>query len=171
MTPQQIVGLVVRLFAIWFVVQGLQMIGFGIAIDKQTLDAESLVTFGISAVLFLVAIALWFFPMVVAHKLVPETESCDVLRVPAIGAATVACVVLGLWIFTVHVIPALSRYLAIAVLLVRDHQPLSAAGRWNLAALVEGVMQLVIALLLTFKARSIANYFLLARPADDTEQP
>lgn len=43
------------------------------------------------------AIALWTFPMSIAHKLVPRTNQSNVLRVPARQATAAAAAILGLW--------------------------------------------------------------------------
>ncbi len=167
MTPQQIVGLCVRLFAVWLVVSGLQMIGYGFALEAQPNQEPTLVPFGIAAVLFIVALALWFFPMVVAHKLIPRTHFENVLRVSAPESAVVACVVLGLWLFAARALPALAQYFSIAALLLKNHQPLSEAGVWNLARLVEGVIELIVALVFTLKARVVVTYLLALRPVKE----
>jgi hypothetical protein len=109
MTPQQIVGLFVRIFAVWLAVSGIQIIGYGVALDAQPGMERSVAPYAMAIVIFVLAVALWFFPMVVAHKLVPRTHFDNVLRIPAHETAVIACLVLGLWIFVARALPTLSQ--------------------------------------------------------------
>jgi hypothetical protein len=164
MTPQQIVGLGVRLFAIWLVVIAIQMLGYGVALDAQQSQEKTVVPYAITVVFLVAAVGLWLFPMAVAHKLIPRTHFDNTLRVPPPESAVVACIVLGLWLFAAHALPSLAQYLSIAVFLFRNHQPLSEAGVWNLARLFEGLFEFAFALVLTLKARAIVTYLLAVRP-------
>jgi hypothetical protein len=161
MTPQQVVGLFVRLLAVWLVLSGVQLIGYGAALDTQHTQEHTLVPYVISAVLFIFALALWLFPMAVAHKLVPRTHFDNVLRVPAQEVAVVACVILGLWVFVARALPSLTQYVSVAALLIKNNQSISVMGDGYFARMVEGLVELAVASLLTFKARAIATYFLL----------
>jgi hypothetical protein len=169
MTPQQIVGLFVRLFSVWLVVSGVQIIGVGLALDAQQAQEHTLVPYGISVVLFIFALALWFFPMAVAHKLVPPTQFDNVLHVPAQEMAVVACVVLGLWVFAARALPSLAQYLSVAAQLVKNNQPISAVGDAYFSRIVGGLVELAVASLLAFKARAIATYFLVPRSTQEEE--
>jgi hypothetical protein len=169
MTPQQVVGLFVRLLAVWLAVSGVQVIGIGLALDAQQTQEHTLVPYVISAVLFVVALALWFFPMVVAHKLVPRTHFDNVLRIPAGEVAVVACLVLGLWVFVARALPLLTQYSSVVALLIKNNEPISAIGDGYAARLVEGLIDLAVASLLTFKARAIATYFLARGSTNDEE--
>src|SRR6266540_5724837 len=120
MTPQQVVGLFVRLLAVWLAVSGVQVIGIGLALDAQKTQEHTLVPYVISAVLFVVALALWFFPMVVAHKLVPRTHFDNVLRIPAEEVAVVACVVLGLWVLVARALPPLTQYFSVVAVSLKN---------------------------------------------------
>lgn len=168
MTPQQIVGLFVRVFAVWLAVSGIQLIGYGVSLNAQP-AADTVAPYTIAAILFILAVVLWFFPMVVAHKLVPRTQYDDVLRIPAHEAAVIACLILGLWVFVARALPMLSQQLSIAVILLKSNEPLSAMGNGYIARITEGLVELAVALVLTFKARYIANFFLLPRANDRDE--
>jgi hypothetical protein len=169
MTPQQVVGLFVRLLAVWLAVSGVQVIGIGLALDNQKMEEHTLVPYVISAVLFAVALALWFFPMVVAHKLVPRTHFDNVLHIPAEEVTVVACVVLGLWVFVARALPLLTQYFSVIALLIKNNQPISAIGDGYSARLIEGLVDLAVASLLTFKARAIATYFLRRSTEEESE--
>ncbi|MCL2075262.1 MAG: hypothetical protein FWH15_02250 [Betaproteobacteria bacterium] len=169
MTPQQIVGLFVRLFAIWLVVQALQLVGVGIEINRQPLQEQWAGYYYTSAIVVVVAAALWLFPMVVAHKLIPRTQFDNVLRVPAHEAAIVACIVLGLWLFVARALPLLTHYFTVAALLWKNHISVYEAEVANPARLIEGVVTLLVCGFLTFKARFIANCLLLPRTDKEDE--
>jgi len=170
MTPQQVVGLFVRLLAVWLAVSGVQVIGIGLALDAQKTQEHTLVPYGISAVLFAVALALWFFPMVVAHKLVPRTHFDNILRPPAEEVAVVACIVLGLWVFVARALPLLTQYFSVIALLIKNSEPVSAIGDGYSGRLIEGLVELAVASLLTFKARAVANYFLGRRSPEEKDE-
>ena len=164
MTPQQIVGLFVRILAVWLVVSALQLIGDGVALDGQQMPEKTLVPYVISAVLFVCAIVLWLFPMVVAHKLIPRTQFDNTLSVAAQEAAVVACIVLGLWLFVARALPLLTQYISVAMIFHNNNQSIiSDMGVMYNARLVEGLVELAASALLTFDARKIAAYFLAPR--------
>jgi hypothetical protein len=97
MTPQQIVGLGIRLFAIWLAVRTIPyLVAFqGVPAEQRPPGAYLVVV-----AYAIVAVLLWFFPMTIAHKLVPRTQFAEPLRVPAFEAARVGCALLGLWLLT-----------------------------------------------------------------------
>ena len=101
MTPQQIVGLGVRLLAIWLAVTSVSyLIAMPSAIEKANLGSGAIVSYLIGALYLLAALLLWLFPMSVAHKLVARTNFDNRLNVPAVEAARVGCCLLGLWILS-----------------------------------------------------------------------
>src|SRR5690242_12145211 len=78
MTPQQIVGAAVRLFAIWLVMVAIQAAGT----SAQPGTQSTIAPYVFSALFLVVAIFLWLFPLVVAHRLVPRTKFDNELHVP-----------------------------------------------------------------------------------------
>jgi hypothetical protein len=95
MTRQQIVGLGVRLFAIWLAVRAIPyLVAFQAVPAEQSPPAVSV--YLVVVAYTIVAVLLWFFPMTIAHKLVPRTQFAEPLRVPAFEAARVGCALLGL---------------------------------------------------------------------------
>jgi hypothetical protein len=98
MTPQQIVGFGVRLYAIWLVVSSIPyLIAIPGALAQHGLEGAP-VAYSLGVIYLVVAIFLWAFPMTVAHKLVPRTQFTEPLRVAAFDAARVGCALLGLWL-------------------------------------------------------------------------
>ena len=162
MKPQQFVGLSVRLFAIWLLVVAVQLIGVGVALDGQRASGRGFTPYVIALSLVVVALALWRFPLTVAHKLVAPTQVDDNSRMSGVEAATVACIALGFWVFLARAVPALIRLVSIASLTLGDNQPLSIAQDPLLSLSIESAVDLGAAFVLTFKARRVAAY--LMRP-------
>lgn len=108
MTPQQIVGIAVRLFSLWLILLAIQTAGIAQALSAQGENKALLVLYAVPALVFLVAILLWNFPMMVAHKLVPKTHDGDTLKLPARQATAAAAAILGLWV----IIAALPQLMA-----------------------------------------------------------
>ena len=103
MTGGQIVGLGVRLFAIWLVLYVLTnapgMWRFNVS---EGAVSANLVVILVSCLLLAAAAALWFFPLSVANKLVPgatkRTQDLERTGVPFEHVERLAFCLLGLWI-------------------------------------------------------------------------
>lgn len=157
MTPQQIVGAAVRLFAIWLVFVGIQAAVNGISTSQS--EAQSTIApFVFSALFFVAAAAIWFFPLVVANALIPRTKFDNVLRTPRQEVLTLACIILGMWVLVVRAIPALSYYITVVAYWSANGQPFASLERVLHFGVVMGVVDLVMALLLVFKADAISGY-------------
>src|SRR5262245_25934546 len=98
MTPQQIVGMAAKLFAIWLLVIAFQMAAAGLALKNQLGDAAPIVLYLMPALPLVLAILLWLFPMTIADKLVPRTQDSNIVRTPAREATAIASVIIGIWI-------------------------------------------------------------------------
>lgn len=114
MTPQQIVGLAARLFAIWLVVIAFQIFGIATAMNAQPGVEPSTVMYLMPALPLLLAAILWLFPMAIAHKLVPKTHDTEVLKMPAREAVVAAAAIIGLWVL-VSTLPHLIASFGIAL--------------------------------------------------------
>jgi hypothetical protein len=159
MTPQQIVGLAARLLAIWLAFSALQMIGNGMAVNNQQGLEPTAAFFVWAGIMFLLAALLWFFPMVVAHKFIPRTKFQDVVHVPASQVVMIACVILGLWLFTVRVLPGFAYYLSLAITMISNNQGLVASGQFTIVGLGTVAIEFTVAVVLCFKAHTIARFF------------
>jgi hypothetical protein len=167
MTAQQIVGLAVRLFAIWLVSSALGIIEAGMNVNSQP-RLETAAFFAMAGIMFLLAAFLWFCPMLVAHKLIPRTRFDDVLRVPATQVAMIACVILGLWLFTVRVLPGFAYYLSLVIAMRANNQSLADTDQFSIVQLSSLAIQFAGAAVLCFKAHAIARFFTIERaPANE----
>jgi hypothetical protein len=163
MTPQQIVGLAARLFSIWLALLALGEANLGLLdwySSRSNHDAALYVhTIGyyVMATLFLgFAFLLWFFPMTIAHKLVPRTKFEDTLSLPARQAVVVACVVLGLFVIVWRALPILANYLSLAAIWIANGQPISImAPKAHIQGLI-GLIQFIVGLFLVVKAHTLA---------------
>jgi hypothetical protein len=163
MTPTQLVALFVRLFALWLVISAIQALGTAMAMH-DALGRASLASYLLAGLLLLVALALWRHPLFVARTLIPSAPAEPGGSITAFGAATVGCIVLGLWVLVARALPALTRDILIVEVLRLNDQPLQAMQGRDLAHVIESVLDVCAALLLMFKARTIAGYLL--RPRD-----
>lgn len=156
MTPQQAVGLASRLFAIWLALGAFQSWMVVRAVHAEGLADAGWLQYSVPAIYWIAAVLLWFFPMSIAHRLVPRTRFEDRLALPPQQVVVVACVVLGLCIVLLRALPALASWLAAAVLYVGAGQRLSAMDAARHAGLLEGLVQLLAGLACVFKAHALA---------------
>ena len=111
MTPQQIVGIAVRLFSLWLILLTIQTIAIAHNLSSQIEGKAVLALYGVPVLVFLVAILLWNFPMMVAHKLVPRTHDTNTLKIPAREATAAASAIIGLWVLIAALPQAVSIFL------------------------------------------------------------
>jgi hypothetical protein len=104
MTSAQIVGLGVRLFAIWLVVSVLRHVPgvwrFNVPAATAGDSWTNVVIVAVTIIILAIAAGLWFFPLAVANKLIPRSCKTDHLHVPLDQAESVGFSLLGLWVLT-----------------------------------------------------------------------
>lgn len=162
MTPQQIVGLGIRLFAIWLLLLALPYVWYiPSELARQPIDGGTSLSMFIGFAYIAIAILLWLFPMVVAHQLIPRTNFDNVLRVVPSEVARVGCCLLGLWLFLTSA-PALVSYLFRAFLVSGSG---SLYGSLTLDQKLDigfYLVQILISSALIFRSSAIASW--LVRP-------
>ncbi|WP_028100827.1 hypothetical protein [Pseudoduganella violaceinigra] len=119
MTPQQFVGTAVRLFAIFLVLTTMSMALFVYTSTRQGDLSPAL--FLVPFAYFSLAVFLWFFPMTVAHKLVPRTAHANTINLQAREMIIVGSVILGLW----GMLGALPQLASLFVLVIGNEAALS----------------------------------------------
>jgi hypothetical protein len=165
MTPQQVVGLAVRLFAVWMLTLVIKTIATGLALNDQPGIESGNASFIIAAVLLAFAIVLWVFPLSIAHKLIPRTKFDNVMKLPAQEVVVVSCIVMGLGLFVMSVLPALSYYLSLAIALVHSGTPLANTDEFHFLNIGPILLKLIVCAVLCFKAHTISRFFLTERTA------
>lgn len=164
MTPQQAVGLACRLFAVWLALASAQAWMIARAVQTQGLHDAAWLQYAVPGLYWIAAVGLWFFPMSIAHRLVPRARPEDRIALPARQVVLAACVVLGLCVVLLRATPVLSAYAATAVVWIADGQPLSGLGAERHAELLEGLVQLLVGAGFVLKAAPIAAH-VVPRPA------
>jgi hypothetical protein len=156
MTPQQIVGMAVKLFAIWLVVMAFQVLAAGLAMRNQIGEAASFLPYLLPALPLVVAVLLWLFPMTVADKLVPRVRDTNTVRAPARELTAVASVIIGLWVL-IGTLPLLVTTLGLVF--VSDQNLMNAVyfTPERKLTLLGVVLQWGLALFLVFKPWSVAG--------------
>jgi len=101
MTPQQIVGIAVRLFAVWLVIYGFASFNNALVGSLTTgREGEIATAYTIGGLCLLAAFFLWLSPIFVAHKLIPRTQHTNYLSFNnGRELARVGCALIGLWLF------------------------------------------------------------------------
>ena len=104
MTSAQIIGLGVRLFAIWLAVSILRhvpgMWQFNVAAVGAGDSSTNVVIIVVAVVILALAVGLWFFPLTVANRLIPRSSRTDHIQVPIEQAESFGFTLLGLWVLT-----------------------------------------------------------------------
>ncbi|HYM33839.1 MAG TPA: hypothetical protein VET48_00515 [Steroidobacteraceae bacterium] len=156
MSPQQIVGMAAKLFAIWLVVIAFQIFGAAITLKSQLGSSATFLLYFLPALPILLAVFLWLFPMTIADKLVPRTQDTNTLRTPARELTAVASIIIGLWVL-IGTIPTLVTTLG--MFLFSDETLMSVAYFTQERKLhfVGVFLQCAFALFLVFKPWTIAR--------------
>jgi predicted permease len=118
MSPYQAAAVAIRLFAICLGIYALRTIP-ALAIAAEDNSPGFAYTSFLLAISFLCAVALWFFPGIVARKLLPRSER----EAPPASADTwlaMGCALIGLYMIT-YALPAL----------IRDAYVINAAGSYD----------------------------------------
>ena len=170
MTPQQAVGLACRLFAVWIALGSFQSWLLVRAAQSDGVASAAWVPYAVPGIYWLVAVALWFFPMSIAHRLLPRTRFDDRVTLPVRQGLVLACVVLGLVVVLLRALPALAAWAAEALLWVANGMPLSTMDPARHAALCAGLIQLAVGLAFVLNAQAIAAR-ILPRPGREHVSP
>lgn len=156
MLPQQVVAVGIRLFALCFGISALRMLPslFIVGEGKPRGFAYGLFFFTLTT---FISLALWFFPRIVAGKLISETSEQSPPANPDTWLA-MGCALIGLWMLT-YAIPALIRDALLLQSAASEYVDAGNLKSWVLYNLVE----VAIALWLVFAAAGFRKLFWWAR--------
>lgn len=163
MTPQQIVGLGVRLLSIWLALSGLHYT----ATISRLLAFDSFAYF-VGLIYIIVALLLWCFPMVVSHRLIPRTRFSNTINLDALEAARVGCCLLGLFLLS-QAGPDLVSYAFRMFLYFTNASLYGMLVTYQEIDLLVLIVNVVFALILMFKSGAIANR-LMRLPSAPTDE-
>jgi uncharacterized membrane protein len=166
MTPQQFVGLGVRIFAIWLAITGSSyLVAVPFMLKNSGLSYESAYNNFIAAAYIISAIFLWFFPMTVSQKLIPHTKYDNNISVSALELARVGCCLLGLWFFS-HGLFDLVWFLFRADLISSSAPALSVFTGLEKADIAVAVFKILFSVLLIVKSITFARFALSSKNAE-----
>lgn len=156
MTPQQLVGLGIRLFAIWLAIKSVQyFVAIPAALHDANIDDKSGQAYLIAGIYTFVAMLLWFFPMWIAHKLLPRTRFENAINLQSLEAARVGCALLGLW-FSANGVIGLVWYLFRSFLVIGGQSAFESLGPDAKLDFIVTFASIVIGLFLIFRAGAFA---------------
>ena len=158
MTPQQLVGIAIRMFSITMALFAIPYLsGMPTALRSHGMDDKVSASLIIGAVYLAVALLTWFFPMVISHKLVPKTTFDNRFSTRPDEVTTVGVALLGLW-KVVDAAPDLVSYLFQTSLRAGSNSIFSTLGAEGKADVCFILVELIIASAFLFKAHSIAKF-------------
>ena len=160
MTPQQLLGTAVRLFAIWL---GITSLSYFSTIPTAIANAPvgggtaSTVAYALGSGYLLGALLLWFFPMLVSHKLLPRTQHTNALTFQAHELARVGCSLLGLWLFAKE-LPTLVWFLFRSFLITEATSSYSALAPEMKLEVAIALFECVFAAIVIIKSAAFARF-------------
>jgi hypothetical protein len=169
MTPQQFVGLGVRLFAIWIASENVGFL-FSISSSLKAMNQsdKALYAYMMGGWWLLLAILLWFFPMWIAHKLIPRTRFENMLDLHTLEVARVGCGLLGLWLLIVQ-LRAFLWYFFVGVLSMGNDSFVRSLSQNEKVGLAVAIVQAAFAIALMLFSASFARLLLRAPRAAGSE--
>lgn len=147
------------MFAIWLVMSS---VAYFAVIPDQLSNSPGLdngataVSYVIAMAYLLGALLLWFFPMVIAHRLVPKTQHDNRLSFQAQELARVGCGLMGLWVFA-KTLPTLTWFIFRAFLLAGSASSFSTLDSQAKLDIAVAAFELAFAVILIVKADTFAK--------------
>ncbi len=158
MTPQQLVGIAVRMFSITLAFFSIPYLsGMPTVLRSHGMDDSASASVIIGVVYLAIALFSWLFPMIISHKLVPTTTFENKFNTRPDEVATVGIAILGLW-KVVDALPDLVSYLFQTSLKAGSGSIFNALGATGKADVFFILVELMIASLFLFKAHSIGKF-------------
>ena len=158
MTPQQFVGLGIRIVAIWLAFACLNyLVRIPAALEAANAGEKAIGAYGIAAAYAVAALLLWLFPMWTAHKLLPRTNFENTINLQPLEAARVGCALIGLWFFAQGFLDAV-WFLFRAFLSTSSqstYDSLGSSGKLDFAIIV---VNLIFGLALILRAGAFASF-------------
>jgi hypothetical protein len=156
MYKEQIVGLAVRLFAIFLFLYAVRHTsGLLIFVSEQPQNnVNELLIFAPLLFSIIAAILLWHFPLTVATKIIPDIKSKN--KAPALNAAEIEVVafsVMGLWVLATAIPDVF--YWAIFVLRLKSIELANVTLADSIGNIIATAVELVIGVWLLFGSRGI----------------
>ncbi len=160
MTPQQLIAIALRMFSIWLAITS---VSYLLIISERLAGYENqtgmLTAIGIGAAYLIAAMIVWFFPLSIAHRLVPKSKFENQFNTRPDEVATVGVSLLGLWRLT-DVLPNFVSYLFQASLNSPTGSIFSSLDARGKGDVFFYCIEVGIAIILLVKAHTIAKFLL-----------
>ncbi|MGH9645096.1 MAG: hypothetical protein ACRD3Q_22050 [Terriglobales bacterium] len=132
MTPQQIVALTLRLFAIWVGLQALSWVPSLFDIGASSHQSSFVYVTFLLAANAVAVLVLWFFPRTIAGKLLSSQDTPSQLTSTTEIWLAMGCTLIGLWKLTTTV-----PKLAVDLFLLKSIYDRSQLDQWILYTVIE----------------------------------
>jgi len=173
MTPQQLVGLGVRLFSVWLAIAS---VAYWVAIpaalaENMSQGNSNFFSYAIGTAYIAAAVLFWLFPMAIAHKLLPRTHHENRLSAGADELAKVGSALLGLWLIA-KAAPTLVWLIFRSFLFMGSSSAFSSVAPDAKLDISVTLFELLLAIVLIVKAGAFAQIVLPAAdaPREDRDQ-
>jgi hypothetical protein len=170
MTPQQLLGVAMRLLAIWLAFSGIQYLASVPAFWRGTGSDDASIIYAVSTLYFASALLLWFFPMWAAHKLLPRTSFDNKMSFDPYEIARVGAALIGLWLLT-KAIPTLAWVAIRAYLFAGSQSVFSALTPDIKMDFAISAFEAVLAFLIIFNAGAFARLVVSKKGDSGSTQP
>jgi hypothetical protein len=164
---EQIVGLAVRLFAIFLAFYTLRDASSLLAYISAPPPNNISLVFAGALVLppILAAVLMWYFPLALANKLIPDIKTKDApVPLDAGGIETVAFTIMGLWVLT-NAIPDIFHWAIYVYQVKNKHFGFADFAPEHIGNIVSTVVEFVIGFWLLFGSRGLLGLIRRARHA------
>lgn len=163
MTPQQIFGTALRVLALIVLVWSVKyLLGIPATLKDLKIGTDPTLSYAIGAVYLLLSAALWFFPMWIAHKIIPRTKFDNYLNIQPLEAARVGAALIGLWFFA-SALPSLAWYIFSFFTIYGEQSAFQSMATDTKLDILSYIVQVVFSLVLMFRSTDFAR--LIVRPA------
>jgi hypothetical protein len=169
MTPQQIVGIALRLLALWLALNSVRyLIWFPIALIESDLANRTAYSYSIGIVYIVGALLLWFFPMWLANKLTPRSQFENRLNLQPLEAIRAGCALIGLWLFASG-LPNLVWFFFRAIVFNSDTSAFSSLDLDTKLDIAVALFEVCFSLVLIFRAGQFASMVdgVVSKPASN----
>lgn len=159
MTPQQLIGIGVRLFAIWLAMTSLfYLLALPGQLARADLDDSQFISYAIGAGYLIATVVLWCFPMSIAHKLLPRTKYDNTLSmIQPLELARVGAALVGLCLLA-KALPSVVDVIFRAFLFVPTGSTFAGMDLDTKLNLAGAVFELLLSVAIIVKARTFAIY-------------
>ncbi len=157
MTPQQLLGVALRLLALWLVLSAVRyFFAIPMALAQYDMEERTVYSYATGIAYIVAALPLWFFPMWLAGKLLPKTRFEHRLNLQPLEAIRVGCALIGLWVFA-SAVPNLAWFFFRALIFNPATSAVNALDAGAKLDIAVALFELGVALVLIFRAGPFAS--------------